>query len=84
MAGTIPVEAADNTAVQGSLATSKDWRISKQSPAFNATPGARPDPGRDDAMAVLTGAVAVASPVNSAKCQRLLFFWTQDGTGGGQ
>lgn len=64
------------------LVSAKDRRISKQSPAFAASPAPDPTAGEIYAMAALTGAVTVANPVNAAQGQRLLFIWTQDGTGG--
>jgi hypothetical protein len=63
------------------FATSKDRRISKQAPAFAASPAPDPTAGEIFAMAALTGNVTVANPVNSAQGQRILFIWTQDGTG---
>jgi hypothetical protein len=66
----------------GSLTASRDLRLTKQAPAFNAAPTPDASLGGIYEMAALTGAVNVGNPVNAAQGQRIRFYWKQDGTGG--
>jgi len=82
LSGQIPVSELGNAAVQGSFTTSKDRRISRQTPAHAASPAPDATLGEIFNPGAMTGNVTVANPTNSAIGQRLMLIWTQDGTGG--